>query len=243
MIAHNTASAHTLGLWHALCSKESKVSNMVTPMNLSSATVRSRWGHKELAKEALRRGDYARAKLHLTNIKVNAEARGDFKAAAVALNDLAWIHVLLGHTDKASHCYRKTLEFWKNQRSDFKLLALNEYIFFIWDYTVFLRTQGEFNLANQLEQRLEVLMTGMSNRQIAVNRADRLCERGQYFLAEQIYEDAFIESGVRNDLSLQLKIADKLVPLYQATGKQSLAASLQAEKQRIEENRLPDHQG
>lgn len=210
---------------------------MVTPMNLASATTRSRWGHKELAKEALRRGDYARAKLHLTNIKVNAEVRGDYRSAAIALNDLAWIQLLLGHTDRAGQCYKKTLEFWKNQRHDFKLSAINEYIFFIWDYAVFLRTQGEFTLAYQLEQRLEVMTTGMSNRQIAVNKADRLSERGQYFLAEQIYEDAFIDAGVRSDLSLQLKIADKLVPLYEASGRFQLAASLLAEKQRIEESR------
>jgi hypothetical protein len=238
MFANNVISMQPTGLGQALSVKQSAPNSVSSPKRWtrSPQNSRARWGHQELAKAALLRADYSRAKLHLTNMQVHAQRRGDFKNAAVALNELAWVQLLLGNNEKAAYCYGKALDFWKNQRHDLKLAALNEYMFFIWDYAVFLRAQGDFATARKFEIRLDALSYGMSTRQIALNKAERLAQRAQYFLAEQIYEDAFIDAGVHNELSAQLRIACKLVPIYRARGKHDLAEAISTQIEKIEKN-------
>jgi hypothetical protein len=198
---------------------------------------RNRWGQRALAKTALVKRDFSLAKRHIDKLAKQAKSRKDMPAYASALNETAFINILMGKPDVASMLYRQIYEIWKTLRMQHNSVGFNDYMFFLWDYSVFLRNQNEDALAERLEKKLERSTMGISMTFINFSRAERLADRGQFIMAEQFYEDAFVEAGLRKDLNMQLRIADRLAPVYQITGKKEVAELLYEKKALMEKAR------
>ncbi|HEY9678379.1 MAG TPA: hypothetical protein V6C76_10240 [Drouetiella sp.] len=198
---------------------------------------RNRWGHRALAKTALLKRDFSQAKRYFDNVATKARERKDMVAYARAMNETAFIHILMSKLDTAAIIYKLVYETWRAQRIQRNSLGFNDYMFFLWDYAVFLRNHGEFAQAQRIELKLERFTVGLPMTYVFFSRAERLADRGQFVLAEQIYEDAFMNAGLENDLNMQLRIAERLAPVYHATGKTEIAESLIEEKVRLERAR------
>jgi hypothetical protein len=198
---------------------------------------RNRWGQRALAKTALLKRDFTLAKRYIDKLATRAKDRKDMPAYASALNETAFINILMGKPDVAQMLYRQIHEIWKSLRMAHNSVGFNDYMFFLWDYSVFLRNQNEDALAERLEKKLERLTMGMSMTFIHFSRAERLADRGQFNMAEQFYEDAFVEAGMHKDLNMQLRIADRLAPVYQITGKNDVAEHLYEKKMKMERAR------
>ncbi len=196
------------------------------PKPILNLVDRNRWGQRALAKTALLKRDFSLAKRYIDRLATKAKDRKDTPAYASALNEIAFINILMGKPDVASMVYRQIYEIWKSLRMEHNSVGFNDYMFFLWDYSVFLRNQNEVGLAERLEKKLERLTLGMPMTFINFSRAERLADRGQFAMAEQFYEDAFVEAGLRKDLNMQLRIADRLAPVYQITGKSEIAENL-----------------
>lgn len=93
---------------------ETKVSIQPTPPNPILRLVdRNRWGQRALAKTALVKRDFSLAKRHIDKLATQAKARKDMPAYASALNENAFINILMGKPDVASMLYRQIYEIWK----------------------------------------------------------------------------------------------------------------------------------
>ena len=207
------------------------------PKPLLKPADRNRWGQRALTKTALLKRDFSLAKRHIDKVAATAKARKDLPAYASALNELAFINILMNKTDIAAMIYRQTYEIWKTLRMQHNSVGFNDYMFFLWDYAVFLRNESEVALATRLELKLERLSSGLQMTFIHFSRAERLADRGQFVMAEQFYEDAFVEAGMRKDLNMQLRIAERLAPVYQVTGKSDIAENLREEKAKMDRAR------
>lgn len=207
------------------------------PKAILSPLDRNRWGQRALAKTALVKRDFSLAKRHIDKIASKAKDRKDMPAYASALNEVAFINILMGKPDVASMVYKQIYELWKSLRMAHNSIGFNDYMFFLWDYSVFLRRENENGMAERLEKKLERLTIGMPMTYINFSRAERLADRGQFIMAEQFYEDAFVEAGMRDDLSMQLRIADRLAPVYQITGKSEVAEHLYEKRAKMDRER------
>ncbi|MBS2004127.1 MAG: hypothetical protein JST44_21660 [Cyanobacteria bacterium SZAS LIN-5] len=207
------------------------------PKPILSPLDRNRWGQRALAKTALVKRDFTLAKRHIDKIATKAKDRKDMPAYASALNEVAFINILMGKPDVAAMVYKQIYEIWMSLRMAHNSFGFNDYMFFLWDYSVFLRNQNEDAVAERLEKKLERLTTGMPMTFINFSRAERLADRGQFVMAEQFYEDAFVEAGIRKDVSMQLRIADRLAPVYQITGKAQVAEHLFEKRARLDKAR------
>lgn len=212
-------------------------SQHLPPKSLLKPTDRNRWGQRALTKTALLRRDFSLAKRHIDKVAASAKARRDLPAYASALNELAFINILMNKSDVAAMIYRQTYDIWKSLRMQHNSVGFNDYMFFLWDYAVFLRNESEDALAMRLELKLERLTTGLQMTFVNFSRAERLADRGQFVMAEQFYEDAFMEAGIRKDLNMQLRIADRLAPVYQVTGKAHVAESLREQRAKMDRAR------
>lgn len=202
----------------------------LAPKPVPKTADRNRWGQRALAKTALLKRDFSQAKKYIDAVAQKAKDRKDQPAYARALNESAFIHILMNKLDAAAIIYRQVYEIWRGLRMERNSVGFNEYTFFLWDYGVFLRNSGEIALAQRIESKLERLTNGFPMTFVYFSRAERLADRGQFIMAEQFYEDAFDEAELHRDLNMQLKIADRLSPVYQLTGKSDIAESLVHQK-------------
>jgi hypothetical protein len=198
---------------------------------------RNRWGQRALTKTALLQRDFTLAKRQIDKVAAKAKDRKDVPAYASALNESAFINILMNKPDVAGMIYKQIYELWKSLRIQHNSVGFNDYMFFLWDYAVFLRNQSEDGMAARLEMKLDRLTTGLPMTFVHFSRAERLADRGQFVMAEQFYEDAFVEAGMRKDLNMQLRIADRLAPVYQLTGKSDIAESLREQKAKMDRAR------
>lgn len=198
---------------------------------------RNRWGQRALTKTAFLQRDLTLAKRYLDSVAQKAKLRKDMPAYASALNELAYVNILQGKTDIALFTFKQIQDIWKDLHVQPNSIGFNNYIFFLWDYALFLRGQGENAMADRLDLKLERLSTGLPRAFVCFSRAERLADRGQFALAEQFYEEAFIEAGLRKDLNMQLRVAERLAPVYQVTGKEKVAISLLEQKAKMDRAR------
>lgn len=211
--------------------------NDMSPKTVLQPADRNRWGQRALAKTALLRRDFSLAKRYIDKIAQKAQERRDLPAYASALNESAFIHILMNKLDVAETIYKQIHDIWKSLRIERNSIGFNDYMFFLWDYAVFLRNQGEDGLAQRLEKKLERLTDGLPMTYVNFSRAERMADRGQFVIAEQFYEDAFVEAGMRKDMNMQLRIADRLAPVYQLTGKAEIAENLLEQKAKLDRAR------
>jgi hypothetical protein len=209
----------------------------VQPKMVLQPADRNRWGQRALAKTALLKRDFSLAKRYIDTIAEKAQERKDLPAFASALNESAFIHILMNKPDVADTIYKQIYDIWKSLRIERNSIGFNDYMFFLWDYAVFLRNKGDEGLAQRLEKKLERLTDGLPMTYVNFSRAERMADRGQFIIAEQFYEDAFVEAGMRKDLNMQLRIADRLAPVYQITGKTEIAESLLQQKAKMDRAR------
>jgi hypothetical protein len=205
----------------------------VSPSMVPKSVDRNRWGQRALAKTALLKRDFSLAKRYIDGVAQKARDRKDLRAYARALNESAFINILMNKVDVAAIIYKQIYDIWKSLRVERNSVGFNDYMFFLWDYSVFLRNQGEENWAERLEKKLERIAIDLPVAFINFSRAERLADRGQFAIAEQFYEDAFVEAGVHKDLNMQLRIVDRLAPVYRVTGKTDVAEHLLRQKARV----------
>lgn len=234
MISNNGIPTESVGVWHAIYAN--RVSSPAV-VSASANTDRNRWGQRAIAKTALLQRDFSLAKQCMDRIAEKANRRNDLPALARALNESAFIHILMGKVNASDTLYKRAHEIWKFLRIERNSVGFNDYIFFLWDYSVFLRNKGDVEMAQRLEKRLERLTSNLPRTHLNYSRAERLADRGQYVIAEQFYEDAFVEAGTCKDLNMQLRIADRLAPVYKMTGKGDVAEHLMAQKSQLDRAR------
>jgi tetratricopeptide (TPR) repeat protein len=198
---------------------------------------RSRWGTLELCREALRKRDFAEARTRYETLLQKAKAKHDCRTAAKVMCDLAYLQRLLGETAEADALYKEAYKEWKNLVVLPRSSAMLDYIHCLLDYGAFLRKDGRLADALQLEARVEQINPQTLNPYFAISRADLLEARGQDREAAEYYEQALLDVTMKHDLDLQLRILDKLVPLYLRLEHLQLAENMAYRRQQLRRNK------
>lgn len=195
---------------------------------------RTSWGLRELSRAALRNKDFPTASYHLNHLCHKAEQRQDLVGLARSLCDLAFVNVVAGHMSAAEQLYQKAHDVWGRINPCLTSTGRDSYSHFLWDYSIFLRNKGNIALAVRLEAKLDLLNANLTTAQRNFHRAEHLAQRGQYAIAQQLYEDALVDSCLARDTCMQIRIADRLSSFYHAIGRLDLAEQLRARKNELE---------
>ncbi|HEY9776231.1 MAG TPA: hypothetical protein V6C81_20885 [Planktothrix sp.] len=194
---------------------------------------RSRWGSLELCREALRKHDYTSAKKRYENLLKTSLVQSNSRTAAKAMCDLAHLHLLLGETAQSDALYKSAYKEWKAIVRQAHSTAMMDYIHCLLDYSKFLRQAGRLEDALILEARVEQINPSTMNPYFAISRADLLAARGQDSEAADYYEQALLDVTMKHDLDLQLRVLDKLIPLYVRLKELQLADSMEHRRKEL----------
>jgi tetratricopeptide (TPR) repeat protein len=195
------------------------------------------WGEIELCREALRCRDFARAKVLYHALLNKAQRRFDLPLEARVLNDLAFLHRLVGDVLTADSLYKRAYRVWKSLPPAARNAALSDYCHCVLDYAAFLRTVGRNADAVQLENRIDELTAQLSTAYFAFSRAELLVARGQDDDAERAYEQCLVDAALSKDLDLQLRATDRIAPLYRRLGKEESAQTMEMQRRRLQMQR------
>lgn len=195
---------------------------------------RARWGEIELCREALRMHDFNAAKEKYELLLEKARRRQDLRLQARVLNDLAYLHRIIGEVHRADELYKDAYRIWKSLQLTIYSPSLTDYMHCLLDYAAFLRTVGRHADAVQLEGQVGKISARAQTPYFVFSRAELLETRGQEQEAERAYEQCLVDAALKNDLDLQLRVFDKMVPLYRRLGQQDMTEAMERRRRRLQ---------